>query len=163
MHGFTCYRLDEHDGRRSLTRDGWDAFSPAGTIARLDRMQAQHEEADRLVSKYSVARGDRITPQGSTLTPMGDNVSRTLLEDEVWSVRAMRHVFRLKPALSFQAWVTVLNPVMHHGYPPQWALTLDGDLAGVVPKSTLVAPTPESKAAARHVKQPHPPQATNVR
>ena len=37
----------------------------------------------------------------------------------------MRHVFRLKANLSLQSWVTVLNPILPHGWPPQWAMTLD--------------------------------------
>ena len=98
-----------------------------------------------------MSHADRLVPeQGNYLKPLGDNVSRLELEDEIWSARAMRHVFRLKSNLSLQAWVTVLNPVMAHGYPPQWALTLDGNLAEVVPSGTLVARTPESAAAAHH-------------
>ncbi len=56
---------------------------------------------------------------------MGDNVSRFELEDEWFSLRAMRHVFRVKPNASQQAWTTLLMPVLRCGYPAQWVLTLD--------------------------------------
>ena len=45
---------------------------------------------------------------------------------QVFSARAMRHVFRVRPNASNQAWVTLLNPIVSHGYPGQWVLTLDG-------------------------------------
>ena len=53
------------------------------------------------------------------LLPAGDNVSRLELEEELWAIRAMRHVYRIKPNLSLQGWVTVLNPVLRGGYPSQ--------------------------------------------
>ena len=76
--GYTFYRLDEHDGRRYMTRDGWDAFSPAGTIARLDRYREQHRRYDAQRVKYS--------PKDPLYLPAADNVSRLELEDEVFSV-----------------------------------------------------------------------------
>ena len=127
VHGYTFYRLDEHDGRRFITREGWDAFSPPGTIARLDRLAFEHRAIDRAVQKDSVAKLERLVGSRAYL-PMGDNVSRDALEDELFGVRAMRHVFRVKPNISFQGWVTLLNPLMRPGWPPQWLLTLDGDL-----------------------------------
>ena len=47
---------------------------------------------------------------------------------ELFGVRAMKHVFRIKRNISEQGWVTVLNPVLPHGYPPQFALTQLPDL-----------------------------------
>ena len=76
--GYTFYRLDEHDGRRYMTRDGWDAFSPAGTISRLDRYREQHRRYDAQRVKYS--------PKDPLYQPAADNVSRLELEDEVFSV-----------------------------------------------------------------------------
>ena len=127
VHGYTFFRLDEHDGRRHLTPEGWDALSPAGTIARLDRFASEHLGADKQTAKYSVSRHARLkdSKTGETYKPAGDGVSRLQLEDELWSIRAMRHVFRLKANLSLQSWVTVLNPILPHGWPPQWAMTLD--------------------------------------
>ena len=77
--------------------------------------------------------------------PMGDNVSRNQLEEELFSVRAMRHVFRVKRNMSLQGWVTLLNPVMRRGYPPQWAVTRDGDLTEIT--YPVQFPTPEWEAA----------------
>ena len=67
------------------------------------------------------------------------------LEDELFGIRAMRHVFRLKRNLSLQAWVTVLNPLMARGYPPQLLLTLERDLTE--PTYPPIAATPESEEA----------------
>ena len=49
--GYTAWRLDEHDGRRFISRSGWDHFSPPGTIGRLDRMAAAHNAIDRQITK----------------------------------------------------------------------------------------------------------------
>ena len=59
---YTLYRLDVNDERRYMTSRGWDAFSPNGTIAKLDRVRS---------------------------------LARDALEDELFSVRAMRHIFRV--------------------------------------------------------------------
>ena len=125
VHGYTCFRLDENDGRRRITPEGWDLLSPAGTIARLDRFKSQHELADRLVSKYSVPRSMRQVNASTLLIPAGDGISRLQLEEELWAVRGMRHTFRMRANLSVQGWVTVLNPIIPRGWPPQWAFTLD--------------------------------------
>ena len=53
---------------------------------------------------------------------MGDNVTRW---DEWFSVRAMRHVFHVKPNTSEQGWATVLQPVLKCSYPMQYVLTLE--------------------------------------
>ena len=121
VHGFTFYRLDEHDARRQITREGWDAYSPPGTIARLDRLAHLHKESDSQVVKYT-------PPRAKGVRPAGDGVTRLQLEDELFAIRSMRHVFRIKRNLSEQAWVTVLNPVLPHGYPPQLVLTVEPDL-----------------------------------
>ena len=82
--GYTVLRLDRHDARRYVTREGFDAYSAPGSIEPLDRLQKQHEPIDRLKCKYSPPGPHR---------PLADNVSRTKLEDEWFAVRAMRHVF----------------------------------------------------------------------
>lgn len=153
VHGYTFFRLDEHDGRRHITPAGWDLLSPHGTIARIDRYAKEHEHADALIGKYSVGRADRARASSteSALKPAGDGVSRLMLEDEMWSVRAMRHVFRLKANLSLQHWVTVLNPVIPKGWPPQWAMTLEPRvLEENAPFAAGASVQPEWVHAAKH-------------
>ena len=116
-HNYTVLRLDQHDERRFITRQGWDAYSPSGTFARLDRFRDKHAESERARCKYS--------PRARGLLPMGDNVSRLELEDEWFGVRAMRHVFRIKPGTTEQGWMTILQPVIRCSYPGQYVLTLD--------------------------------------
>ncbi|EOD11053.1 hypothetical protein EMIHUDRAFT_104836 [Emiliania huxleyi CCMP1516] len=106
VHGYTVLRLDQHDGRRWLTPEGFDAFSAEGTI----------EPGDRKHCKYSPP---------TRLAPMGDNVSRFELEDEWFGVRAMRHVFHIKPNLTEQGWTTIMQPAIRCSYPGQYVLTLD--------------------------------------
>ena len=137
-HNFTFYRLDEHDGRRWIGRDGWDKYSPHGTIAPLGRLGAVRNAVDRQRTKYS--------PRFGGMTPMGDNVSRMALEDELFGVRAMKHVFRVKRNIGLQGWVTVLNPVMPHGYPPQWAMTRLPDLTEPVFSTSFAHTSPEQRA-----------------
>ena len=73
-----------------------------------------------MVRRYTPAKRYRTLPNSSTtLKPMGDGISRRELEEELFGVRAMRHVFRVRPNASMQAWVTLLNPVVPHGYPAQ--------------------------------------------
>ena len=91
--GYTMYRLDDHDGRRFITAKGWDAYSPRGTIGRLDRLGA---------------------------------LPRDALEEELFSVRGMRHVFRARANASVEEWKVLLEPV--NRYPPQWVLTLESEL-----------------------------------
>ena len=114
-HNYTALRLDEHDERRSITRQGWDAYSPSGTFARLDRFRNEHTGSERARCKYSAR---------THLRPMGDNVSRLELEEEWFGVRAMRHVYRVKPQLGLQAWTTILQPVIPCSYPAQYVFTL---------------------------------------
>ena len=118
VHNYTVLRLDEHDERRSITRQGWDAYSPSGTFARLDRFRDEHVSPDRARCKYS-------PPRVHGMVPVGDNVSRFDLEDEWFGVRAMRHVFRVKPGMTAQGWTTILQPVIRCSYPGQYVLTLD--------------------------------------
>ena len=92
-YGYTVYRLDDHDGRRFITSKGWDAYSPRGTMGRLDRLGA---------------------------------LARDQLEEELFSVRGMRHVFRARANASVDDWKVLLEPV--NRYPPQWVLTLETEL-----------------------------------
>lgn len=151
-HGFTCYRLDAHDSRRALTREGWDALSPPGTIAKLDRFGAEHREADTFKSRFS-PHNERTT--GSTHpTPVADGVPRVELEEELFSIRSMRHVYRARPRLSLQHWTTLMQPLQHTGYesaPLQWVLTRDGNDGDLteptLPYSDWRAVSPEYKHA----------------
>ena len=54
VHGYTVLRLDAHDGRRLITPEGWDAYSPAGTMARLDRLAAAHYGHERAFTTNSL-------------------------------------------------------------------------------------------------------------
>ena len=157
QHGFTFYRLDEHDARRYITRDGFDAYSPKGTIAALDRFREQHVYLDRQRVKYS--------PRHPKLRPGGDNVSRFELEEELFGVRAMKHVYRIKRGIGVQGWVTVLNPVLPRGYPPQLVLTQLPDLTEPTFEAAYAAArggSPEHAAFVkwrseqRHVEPPPP-------
>ena len=125
-HNYTVLRLDEHDERRAITRQGWDAYSPSGTIARLDRFRDEHYAHDRARCKYS--------PRSTHLKPMGDNVSRLDLEEEWFGVRAMRHVYRVKPGATAQGWTTILQPVIRCSYPAQYVFTLDTEEELLPPK-----------------------------
>tara|TARA_B110001452_G_scaffold219221_1_gene191194 strand:- start:191 stop:703 length:513 start_codon:yes stop_codon:yes gene_type:complete len=122
VHGYTFFRLDVNDNRRHITPTGWDARSPSGTLARLDRL-----DVSTAIEKYSVSKALRYKAAGSgvSLKPAGDGVSRLQLEDEMFAIRNMRHVFRTRANLSLQGWVTVLNPVHSGTWPPQWAMTLE--------------------------------------
>ena len=129
VHGYTCYRLDAHDSRRSITREGWDGFSPPGTIARLDRYGSEHRAAEVFLSQYSPH--NPRAPGAVGPKPAQDGVSRRELEEELFAVRAMRHVFRAKPGLSEAHWATLMNPLQHDktaSAPLQWVLTQEGDL-----------------------------------
>ena len=114
--GYTALRLDIHDARRHVTREGFDAYSAPGCIEPLDRLQEQHETFDRLRCKYSPPGPHR---------PLADNVSRTKLEDEWFAVRAMRHVFHIRPNTTVQGWTTIMQPVLKCSYPLQYVLTLE--------------------------------------
>ena len=109
-------RLDKHDARRHVTREGFDEYSAPGSIEPLDRLQKQHEPIDRLKCKYSPPGPHR---------PLADNVSRTKLEDEWFAVRAMRHVFHIHPNTTVQGWATIMQPVLRCSYPMQYVLTLE--------------------------------------
>jgi len=85
------------------------------------------------------------------LLPAGDNVTRLELEDELWAIRAMRHVYRIKPNLSLQGWVTVLNPVLRGGYPSQWALTIEGGLTEPTFPSVGYKGSPEYRATPEYL------------
>ena len=114
--GYTVLRLDIHDARRHVTREGFDAYSAPGSIEPLDRLQEQHEPIDRLRCKYSPPGPHR---------PLADNVPRTKLEDEWFAVRAMRHVFHIRPNTTVQGWATIMQPVLRCSYPMQYVLTLE--------------------------------------
>ena len=114
--GYTVLRLDIHDARRHITREGFDAYSAPSSIEPLDRLQEQHEPIDRLRCKYSPPGPHR---------PLADNVPRTKLEGEWFAVRAMRHVFHIRPNTTVQGWATIMQPVLRCSYPMQYVLTLE--------------------------------------
>ena len=63
------------------------------------------------------------------------------------------YVFRIKRNLSVQGWVTVLNPVIMGGYPPQLLLTRDEELEVLEPTfpSALHGLSPEHRLAVARV------------
>ena len=89
---------------------------PSWPFFARDRLQEQHEPIDRLRCKYSPPGPHR---------PLADNVSRTKLEDEWFAVRAMRHVFHIRPNTTVQGWTTIMQPVLKCSYPLQYVLTLE--------------------------------------
>ena len=97
---------------------------PSWPFFARDRLQEQHETFDRLRCKYSPPGPHR---------PLADNVSRTKLEDEWFAVRAMRHVFHIRPNTTVQGWTTIMQPVLRCSYPMQYVLTLEtADELGVL-------------------------------
>lgn len=166
VHSYTFYRLDAHDARRFLTRDGWDAYSPPGTFARLDRYASEYRRTAGALSRFSphnIARMGAVlqNDRERKMRPFGDNISRLDLEEELLSVRGMRRIFRAKPGLSVQAWTTLLNPIHRPTFetaPTQWVLTLEGDLT----ERTYPTPFRTSAPEYRHAKsegllEPRPP------
>lgn len=83
-HGFHIYRLDEADHRRHMTPDGWDDFSPKGSILNLTR---------------------------SSSSGVGRVWARDALEEEIFGVRGMRHLWRVKDNLSKIEWNILLSPI----------------------------------------------------
>jgi hypothetical protein len=84
--------------------------------------------------------------------PAGDNVSRLALEDELFGVRAIRHVFRAKPNLTLQGWATLMQPVavaQLESDPTTWLLTTEilAPRKAAPPKRIHVSP---EYVAARH-------------
>ena len=92
---FSVYRLDVGDERRYMTSHGFDAFSPAGTIGKLDRVR---------------------------------RLPRDDIEEEMFSIRAMRHVFRVRTEkpLNTSEWLSVLQPVRRAH--PHFMITRETDL-----------------------------------
>ena len=131
--GYTVLRLDVHDSRRRITREGWDAYSTPGTMEPLGRLREEHDAVDRRRCKYS--------PPGR-YRPLADNVSRLELEEEWMAVRAMRHIFRVRPNTSEQGWATILQPVLKCSYPSQFVLTLE-------PADTLLPEMPGTSPGER--------------
>ena len=71
--------------------------------------------------------------------PLADNVSRTKLEDEWFAVRAMRHVFHIRPNTTVQGWTTIMQPVLKCSYPLQYVLTLE-TADGLLPEVQSLSP-----------------------
>ena len=111
LHGFGAYRLDDDsDDRRHMAPNGWDAYSTRGTMASLASLMRASWPAHERVWQ------------------------RDELEEEMFSVRAMRHVWRVKPNATKAEWRVLLGPAgaynasVHraHGYrgiAHQWLLT----------------------------------------
>lgn len=83
-HGYTVYRLEMGDRRRTITPDGWDANSPAGTP---------------MASITSGVDGRRAAQP------------RDALESEVFGLRGMRHLFRARANLTLTEWDVLLGPI----------------------------------------------------
>lgn len=82
-HGFEVYRLDLYDRRRRMRSDGWDDFSPPGTIDRLDR---------------------------------DGPLERDAFEQELFGVRTMRHLWRVRRNLTLKQFAHVLRPLKGYRY-----------------------------------------------
>lgn len=87
-HGFHVFRLDDADNRRHMNADGWDDFSPAGTIAKLTRFPTS-------ANAHSQLRG----------------WARDELEDEVFGLRGIKHAWRIKDNLTRAQWNILLSPI----------------------------------------------------
>jgi hypothetical protein len=177
VHGFHFYRFDSVDARRLITRDGWDAFSPPGTYARIDRFDQhpQRRAAATFISRFSPTNLMKMSQylttkeeknvvlggggHGQQAHGIGDarNASslpayRASLEDEVLSLRAVRHAFRARPGLSLQQWADLLQPIQNAGYashPFSWLLTSQPLTPSVGSMPKFMRLSPEYKAAKR--------------
>ena len=119
-HNYSFYRLDALDGRRFIGADGWDVYSPPGTLAPLMRHREDHVLIDGMKQRYS--------PVGLAKGHRDGNQTRDAFEDEMFGIRGMRHAFRVKANTSLHGWYRLLQPVSFRGYPPMWLLTLDADM-----------------------------------
>ena len=54
-----------------------------------------------------------------------ESVTREDVEEELFSIRAMRHVFRVKRNASLDEWTRLLQPIQARGFPAHWLLTSD--------------------------------------
>ena len=154
VHGFDFWRLDALDGRRLIRPDGWDAYSPPGTIAPLMRYREEHAFVDGLHQKYS--------PDGFERRHEGGNETRDLYEDEMFGVRAMRHVFRVKENTTVHGWYRLLQPISFKGWAPQWLMTTDRDMllpthASIPCQGSIECRNRNKKSAAPTDKQAEPP------
>lgn len=87
---YHVYRLDDQaDDRRHVAANGWDRYSPKGTLARL----------------ASLARG------GDGAGGDEGSWARDELEEELLGVRAMRHIWKVKPNASREEWRVLLGPL----------------------------------------------------
>ena len=119
-HGYDIYRLDIGDDRRHLSSLGWDDYAPEGTpMASLAR-----------------AAGMEKLPGGAYR--WRPRPPRDALETEVFGIRAMRHLYKVKANLSLADWMVVLGPIWRYDtnrswvrqrHPHQWLLTTDATLA----------------------------------
>ena len=128
VHGYTFLRMDEHDSRRFITREGWDAYSPPGTFGQLDRLLDRHRSLEAGISPNSF----EASLGGARELA---NASRSEFEEELFGIRAMRHVFKVKPNISLQAWMVLQRPMLKTNWGPQWIATLDDNL---LPKASPV-------------------------
>ena len=126
------------------------ADSAPGTIERLDRFADEHAALDRQETKYSPPSKacDKRGVCAKLPRPAEGGRTRLELEEELFGVRAMRHVFRLRgpplaPPLTLQEWATVLNPILKHGFPTQWAITRDRRLTEPAAESRYAVSSPE--------------------
>ena len=164
--GFTAYRLDEADGRRYITPEGWDAYSPAGTpMARLSLSRALHLRQEEVSYAPALGAAPRTsgagagggagggaagaagveasaggeTPDEGTEPGRSLKAPRDAYELEMFSIRAMRHLWRVRDNLTIAQWDVLLGPIRRY-YPKesavkqrshvahQWLLTTDRHL-----------------------------------
>ena len=116
LHGYDIYRLDDGgDDRRHVTPDGWDQYSERGTMESLESLRRRDVFG-------------RTQPW-----------ARDALEVEMFSLRAMRHVWRVKSNASKSEWRVLLGPLgvynatldakrAYKGTAHQWVLTMETPL-----------------------------------
>ena len=147
VHGFRVYRLDVSDHRRHMTSKGWDQYSPKGTFAPLQ-------------GRSTPLRPHQLSWAPSESLPL-PGWPRDALEEEVFSLRAMRHLWRVKENASIAEWRVLLGPMgqfnaslgksHYRGISHQWMLTMEqGLVEPVLPprhqKRVMWQPTAWSEA-----------------
>ena len=106
-------RRQSYNSRRHIASNGWDSYSPKGSLLSLPSL--------------------RIPP--------GRVWARDDLEEEMLSVRAMKHVWKVKANCTTEEWRVLLSPIGPYNnatsrttyYPHQWLLTTEALLEPVNP------------------------------
>ena len=133
--GFTIYRLDAGDGRRHMTPEGWDAFSPVRGVplAELSLVRTPWAAKRSTDPAPMAARGGvDATAEAPPLATLAA-APRDALEQEMFGLRAMRHLWRVVDNATEAEWDVLLGPIRQkasrHGVAHQWLLTTEKNLA----------------------------------